>query len=233
MIRLIDITKKYVNGSNELVALNRLNIQIEKGDFLAIMGASGSGKTTLLNILGCMDVATEGEYYFENIPIHTLKQNKKDEFRKNHIGFIFQNFALLKDYTVKENIEIPLRAKGYGKKKREALVREMLEKVGLAEYEKSLPNKISGGQQQRVAIARALVSGASIILADEPTGALDSSTGQDVIDLLKRINRDDGKTVILVTHDEKIASQANHIIMLKDGRIVSDGDGFCIEKKLH
>ena len=153
------------------------------------------------------------------MPVHSLKQNKRDEFRKNHIGFVFQNFALLKDYTVKENIEIPLRAKGYGKKKRDIMVKEILEKVGLSEYEKSLPTKISGGQQQRVAIARALVSGASVILAEEPTGALDSATGQEIMELLKEINRDSGKTILLVTHDEKIASQANHIIRLEDGKI--------------
>lgn len=220
MIKLTNITKKYKNGTNELVALNNVSLQIEDGDFIAIMGASGSGKTTLLNIVGCMDTATDGEYFYDDMPVHSLKQNKRDEFRKNHIGFVFQNFALLKDYTVKENIEIPLRAKGYGKKKRDIMVREILEKVGLSEYEKSLPTKISGGQQQRVAIARALVSGASVILADEPTGALDSATGQEIMELLKEINRDSGKTILLVTHDEKIASQANHIIRLEDGKIV-------------
>ena len=220
MIKLTNITKKYKNGTNELVALNNVSLQIEDGDFIAIMGASGSGKTTLLNIVGCMDIATDGEYFYGDMPVHSLKQNKRDEFRKNHIGFVFQNFALLKDYTVKENIEIPLRAKGYGKKKRDIMVKEILEKVGLSEYEKSLPTKISGGQQQRVAIARALVSGASVILADEPTGALDSATGQEIMELLKEINRDSGKTILLVTHDEKIASQANHIIRLEDGKIV-------------
>ena len=220
MIKLTNITKKYKNGTNELVALNNVSLQIEDGDFIAIMGASGSGKTTLLNIVGCMDTATDGEYFYGDMPVHSLKQNKRDEFRKNHIGFVFQNFALLKDYTVKENIEIPLRAKGYGKKKRDIMVKEILEKVGLSEYEKSLPTKISGGQQQRVAIARELVSGASVILADEPTGALDSATGQEIMELLKEINRDSGKTILLVTHDEKIASQANHIIRLEDGKIV-------------
>ena len=220
MIELKNVTKKYVNGSSELVALNEINLKVQDGDFVAIMGASGSGKTTLLNIIGCMDVLTCGEYIFNDIPVHSLNQRKRDEFRKNHIGFIFQNFALLKDYTVKENIEIPLRAKGYGKKKRDIMVKEILEKVGLSEYEKSLPTKISGGQQQRVAIARALVSGASVILADEPTGALDSATGQEIMELLKEINRDSGKTILLVTHDEKIASQANYIIRLEDGKIV-------------
>ena len=220
MIELKNVTKKYVNGSSELVALNEINLKVQDGDFVAIMGASGSGKTTLLNIIGCMDVLTCGEYLFNDIPVHSLNQRKRDEFRKNHIGFIFQNFALLKDYTVKENIEIPLRARGIAKRKRAIMTKEIMEKVGLLEYENSLPSKISGGQQQRVAIARAIVADSSLILADEPTGALDSVTGQEIMNLLKEINQRSGKTILLVTHDEKIASQANHIIRLEDGKIV-------------
>ncbi len=220
MIKLKNIIKKYTNGSEELVALNGINIEIEKGDFVAIMGASGSGKTTLLNIVGCMDTATDGEYLFDDISVHNLTQCEKDEFRKKHIGFIFQNFALLKDYTVKENIEVPLRAKGIKKKERDSMTREILKRVDLSEYEKSLPTKISGGQQQRVAIARALVSGASLILADEPTGALDSKTGQEIMNLLIKMNNEENKTILLVTHDEKIAAQAKRIIKLEDGKII-------------
>ena len=220
MIKLKNIIKKYTNGSEELVALNGINIEIEKGDFVAIMGASGSGKTTLLNIVGCMDTATDGEYLFDDISVHNLTQSEKDEFRKNHIGFIFQNFALLKDYTVKENIEVPLRAKGIKKKERDSMTKEILKRVDLSEYEKSLPTKISGGQQQRVAIARALVSGASLILADEPTGALDSKTGQEIMNLLIKMNSEENKTILLVTHDEKIAAQAKRIIKLEDGKII-------------
>jgi len=220
MIKLKNIIKKYTNGSEELVALNGINIEIEKGDFVAIMGASGSGKTTLLNIVGCMDTATDGEYLFDDISVHNLTQCEKDEFRKKNIGFIFQNFALLKDYTVKENIEVPLRAKGIKKKERDSMTKEILKRVDLSEYEKSLPTKISGGQQQRVAIARALVSGASLILADEPTGALDSKTGQEIMNLLIKMNNEENKTILLVTHDEKIAAQAKRIIKLEDGKII-------------
>ena len=220
MIILKNIIKKYTNGSEELVALNGINIEIQKGYFVAIMGTSGSGKTTLLNIMGCMDTATDGEYLFNDISVHKLTQSEKDAFRKKYIGFVFQNFALLKDYTVKENIEVPLRAKGIKKKERDSMTKEILRRVDLCEYEKSLPTKISGGQQQRVAIARAIVSGASLILADEPTGALDSKTGQEIMNLLIKLNNEENKTIVLVTHDEKIAAQTKRIIKLEDGKII-------------
>ncbi|MBR4344968.1 MAG: ABC transporter ATP-binding protein [Lachnospiraceae bacterium] len=219
MIQLKDITKIYKNGNNDLYALKKINLEIEKGDFIAIMGASGSGKTTLLNILGCMDAATEGEYTFDGEKVSELKPSKTDLFRREHIGFVFQNFALLKDYTLRENVEIPLRALNIPKKKRNRISDDILSRVGLADYIKQYPTKISGGQQQRCAIARALVSGADLILADEPTGALDSKTGQEILDLLKKINSE-GRTVIIVTHDEKIAIRANRIIKLEDGCIV-------------
>ena len=219
MIQLKDITKIYKNGDNDLYALKKINLEIEKGDFVAIMGASGSGKTTLLNILGCMDTATEGEYIYDGEKVSELKPSKADMFRRDHIGFIFQNFALLKDYSLRENVEIPLRASNISKKKRNRISDDILSRVGLADYFKQYPTKISGGQQQRCAIARALVSGADLILADEPTGALDSKTGQEILDLLKEINSE-GKTLIIVTHDEKIAAQAKRIIKLEDGCIV-------------
>lgn len=167
-----------------------INIEIQKGDFVAVMGASDSGKTTLLNILGCMDCATEGEYVYDDQ--------------------VVSGFSHLKDYTLRENVEIPLRAKNIPKKKRNALSDNILIRVGLGDYIKSFPTKISGGQQQRCAIARALVTGADLILADEPTGALDSKTGQEIIDLLQEINNE-GKTVIIVTHDERIASQTKKL----------------------
>lgn len=196
-----------------------INIEIQKGDFVAVMGASDSGKTTLLNILGCMDCATEGEYVYDDQVVSGFSHLKADLFRREHIGFVFQNFALLKDYTLRENVEIPLRAKNISKKKRNALSDNILIRVGLGDYIKSFPTKISGGQQQRCAIARALVTGADLILADEPTGALDSKTGQEIIDLLQEINNE-GKTVIIVTHDERIASQTKKIIRLADGKII-------------
>lgn len=219
MILLNEITKIYRNGDNEQLALKDINIEIQQGDLVAVMGASGSGKTTLLNILGCMDCATKGEYLFNNQMISDLSPGKADLFRREHIGFVFQNFALLKDYTLRENVELPLRAKNIPKKKRHELANDILERVGLADYIKSFPTKISGGQQQRCAIARALVTGVDVILADEPTGALDSKTGQEIINLLKEINNE-GKTVVIVTHDEKIALQTNRIIRLEDGRII-------------
>ena len=219
MILLKGITKVFKNGDNDLFALKDINLEINGGDFVAVMGASGSGKTTLLNILGCMDCATEGEYIFDGQRVSDYSSFKSDMFRREHIGFVFQNFALLKDYTLRENVEIPLRARNVSKKKRNALSDEILTRVGLGEYIKSFPTKISGGQQQRCAIARALVTGADLILADEPTGALDSKTGQEIIDLLKEINNE-GKTVIIVTHDEKIALQTQKVIRLSDGRII-------------
>ena len=221
MIQLKDITKIYKNGDNDLFALNKISMKIENGDFIAIMGASGSGKTTLLNILGCMDTATRGQYLYYDQNISALRPAEMDVFRREHIGFIFQNFALLKDYTLRENVEIPLRAKNIPKKMRNILSEDILIRVGLGDHIKSYPTKISGGQQQRCAIARALVTGSDLLLADEPTGALDSKTGQEIINLLKEINNK-GKTVIIVTHDEKIALQTKKVIRLADGRIIGE-----------
>lgn len=216
MIRLINIKKTY--NKNNMPALQEVTLTIKKGEVVAIMGTSGSGKTTLLNIIGCMDTMDEGEYFYDEEEIHSLRGRKLDEFRKKNIGFVFQQFALLKDYTVLENVELPLRAMKMNKKKRKEIVMEWLKKVGMEQYADKLPPKLSGGQQQRCAIARALVSGAPVILADEPTGALDSKTGQEIIDLLLKL-KSMGKTVILVTHDEKIANQTERIIRLEDGRI--------------
>lgn len=216
MIQLKNIMKIY--NKNSMPALQDVSLTIEKGEAVAIMGASGSGKTTLLNIIGCMDTMDEGEYFYGEDRVHKLRGRALDEFRKKNIGFVFQQFALLKDYTVLENVELPLRAMKMNKKKRKEIVMEWLKKVGMEQYADKLPPKLSGGQQQRCAIARALVSGAPVILADEPTGALDSKTGQEIIDLLLKL-KSMGKTVILVTHDEKIANQTERIIRLEDGRI--------------
>ena len=216
MIQLKNIMKIY--NKNSMPALQDVSLTIEKGEAVAIMGASGSGKTTLLNIIGCMDTMDEGEYFYGEDRVHKLRGRALDEFRKKNIGFVFQQFALLKDYTVLENVELPLRAMKMNKKKRKEIVMEWLKKVGMEQYADKLPPKLSGGHQQRCAIARALVSGAPVILADEPTGALDSKTGQEIIDLLLKL-KSMGKTVILVTHDEKIANQTERIIRLEDGRI--------------
>lgn len=216
MIQLTNIKKTY--NKESMPALQEVSLTIEKGEAIAIMGASGSGKTTLLNILGCMDTMDEGEYLYGEEKVHKLRGKKMDEFRKNNIGFVFQQFALLKDYTVLENVELPLRAMKVNRKKRKEIVMEWLKKVGMEQYADKYPTNLSGGQQQRCAIARALVSGAPVILADEPTGALDSKTGQEIIDLLLEL-KSLGKTVIIVTHDEKIANQTERIIRLEDGQV--------------
>ena len=219
MISIKNITKIYNKNSSDIPALQDVSLKIDDGEMVAIMGTSGSGKTTLLNILGCMDGWNEGEYFFQGTDVSKLKNDRLDKFRRQNFGFIFQQFALLKDYTVRENVELPLRAVNMPKKKRNAIVEDMLGKVGMAQYVDKIPTKLSGGQQQRCAIARALVTDASVILADEPTGALDSKTGQEIMDLLIQLNRS-GKTVIIVTHNEKIAEQTSRIIYLKDGKVV-------------
>lgn len=219
MISIKNITKIYNKNSSDIPALQDVSLKIDDGEMVAIMGTSGSGKTTLLNIIGCMDGWNEGEYFFQGTDVSKLKNDRLDKFRRQNFGFIFQQFALLKDYTVRENVELPLRAVSMPKKKRNAIVEDMLGKVGMAQYVDKIPTKLSGGQQQRCAIARALVTDAPIILADEPTGALDSKTGQEIMDLLVQLNRS-GKTVIIVTHNEKIAEQTSRTIYIKDGKVV-------------
>jgi len=220
MIELKDVTKIYNKKERQTAALDAASLKIEKGEMVAVMGASGSGKTTLLNMIGCMDVMDEGEYWFEDVAVHKLRGRSLDRFRREHIGFVFQQFALLMDYTVLENVEIPLRAVNMVKKKRREVALEWLCKVGMEAYADKYPTKLSGGQQQRCAIARALVSGTPVILADEPTGALDSKTGQEIIGLLKELN-EMGKTVIIVTHDERVAVQCGRVIRIMDGKIES------------
>ena len=219
MIKITDLTKIYNKSVNDIPALQKVSLEIEDGEMVAIMGASGSGKTTLLNIIGCMDNWNEGDYIFNETNVGKLKNRQLDSFRRHNFGFIFQQFALLKDYTVRENVELPLRAVNMPRKQRREIVTDMLTRVGMEQYAGKIPTKLSGGQQQRCAIARALVTEASVILADEPTGALDSNTGQEIISLLKELNAS-GKTVIIVTHDEKIAKQTARTIYLKDGNII-------------
>ena len=180
------------------------------------MGASGSGKTTLLNVLGGMDRMDDGEYLFKGERIDQMNNKKLDVFRSKKIGFVFQQFMLLPDYTVFENVEIPLRAQNVKKSKRRHLIMDLLKELGMEGYEKKYPKQLSGGQQQRCAIARALVTKPDLILADEPTGALDRKTGQEIMNLLKKLNKQ-GKTVVIVTHDPTIAEQTNRVIMVEDG----------------
>lgn len=218
MIKLINVSKIYGKDDAKVPALSNVSLTIEDGEMVAIMGSSGSGKTTLLNIIGGMDRVTEGDYYYNDLHVSALSDSKLDEFRQSKIGFVFQQFALIKDYTIFENTEIPLRAANMPKKSRKAAVKNILKRVGIEEYAGKLPAKLSGGQQQRAAIARALVSGAGLILADEPTGALDQKTGEEIMNIFAELNKN-GTTVIIVTHDPKVASYAKRIIKIEDGRV--------------
>lgn len=218
MIRLENISKKYKFSDTETNALTNISLVIENGEFVAIMGASGSGKSTLLNIIGCMDTATSGRYYLNDIDIFKLKAKKLCKIRNEKITFVFQNFALLEKYTAYENIELPLINRRESAKDRRKKVLEVAKQLGIETQLNKLPKQMSGGQQQRVALARALVSGADIILADEPTGALDHKTGIELMKILKNLN-DNGKTIIIVTHDSAVAKYAERIITISDGRI--------------
>ena len=198
-----------------------VSLQIEKGEMIAIMGPSGSGKSTLLNMLGCMDKFDSGEYHYHDIKVHELGRNKLHQFRKKHVGFVFQQFALMNQYTVYENVELPLSIQNVPRRERRRRVYEALEQMGIRDLSKKMPSKISGGQQQRCAIARALASGNELILADEPTGALDVHNGNEIMNILEELNKQ-GKTIVVITHDPKIAERTQRILYMEDGRIVSN-----------
>ena len=215
MIRLEGINKTYYNGS-PLHVLKGINLQVERGELVSIMGASGSGKSTLLNILGILDDYDSGDYYLNNVLIKNLSENKAAEYRNRMIGFIFQSFNLISFKNAMENVALPLYYQHVSRKKRNMLALEYLDRMGLREHAYHLPSEMSGGQKQRVAIARALISKPRIILADEPTGALDSETTQEVMDLLKEVNRE-GMTLVVVTHERDIAMQTHKIVHIKDG----------------
>lgn len=218
MIELKNICKSFRLGDEEIKALDNIDFNIEKGEFVSIIGPSGSGKSTLMNILGLLDVADSGEYILDDITIKNAKDNTLAEIRNQKIGFVFQNFNLLSKMNALENVCLPLMYRGMNSEKSKKLGYEYLEKVGLKGREKHLPNQLSGGQQQRVAIARALVGNPEIILADEPTGALDSKTSKEVIELLKKLN-EEGQTIILITHDTNVAKQAKRIVKISDGKL--------------
>lgn len=218
MIRLTNINKTYNNGT-PLHVLKGINLTIKKGEFVSIMGASGSGKSTLLNILGTLDNYDEGEYYLNDILIRNLNETKAAEYRNRMIGFIFQSFNLISFKNAMENVALPLFYQGVSRKKRNQLALEYLEKLGLKEWAHHMPNELSGGQKQRVAIARALITKPQIILADEPTGALDSKTSVEVMNLLKELHEKEGLTIVVVTHESGVANQTNKIIHIKDGVI--------------
>lgn len=218
MIRLTAINKTYNNGA-PLHVLKGIDLTIEKGDFVSIMGSSGSGKSTLLNILGILDNYDTGDYYLNNVLIKDLSETKSAEYRNRMIGFIFQSFNLISFKNAVENVALPLFYQGVSRKKRNALALEYLEKLGLKEWAHHMPNELSGGQKQRVAIARALITKPQIILADEPTGALDSKTSVEVMDLLKELHQKEGLTIVVVTHESGVANQTNRIVHIKDGII--------------
>lgn len=218
MIKLENISKKYKFSDTETNALAEVSLEINSGEFVAIMGASGSGKSTLLNIIGCMDTATSGNYYLNGEDVFKLKPKELCRIRNEKITFVFQNFALLEKYTAYENIELPLVNRKVSAKERKKKVSEVARQLGIENQLHKLPKQMSGGQQQRVALARALVSGADIILADEPTGALDHNTGIELMNMLKDLN-EKGKTIIIVTHDPTVAEYAERIITISDGRV--------------
>lgn len=221
MIELDKITKIYNKEIQDSKALDEASITIKNGEFVAIMGPSGSGKSTLLNIIGCMDTATTGTYLLDGEDITQLQRKDVDKVRKEKIGFVFQNFALMDYYTAYENIELPLLVKNVKRSERKRIIEEKMNYLGITNVKDKIPAKMSGGQQQRVAIARALVTDCDILLADEPTGALDQNTGKEVMKYLREINND-GKTVIVVTHDSQVADMTDRTIVICDGRVVED-----------
>ena len=221
-IKLDNIQKYYKVGKEKLHILKNLNLQIEEGEFVMIMGKSGSGKTTLLNVLGFLDNIDEGKYTFNDIDVSSLNENKRAEYRANYAGFVFQQFNLIDTLNVYQNIEVPLIYAGVKDKNvRKELIEKRLKEVGLFDKALSSPNHLSGGQKQRIAIARALVNSPKIIFADEPTGALDSDTGNDIMQLLTGLNKN-GTTIIMVTHDQDMTKYASKVINLKDGAFVEE-----------
>lgn len=221
IIDLSGISKIYKQGENKFKALDNISLKVNEGEMIAVMGPSGSGKSTLLNIIGCMDTASVGEYHLNDIDIGKLDNKKVAKIRNRYVGFIFQYFALMKDYSVLDNVEIPLIFRKMKKKERREICTEFLDKLGIKAHIKKRPPQLSGGEQQRVAIARALVTKCPLIIADEPTGALDQKTGRYIMDILSKINKE-GKTIIIATHDANVASYCKRKIVIEDGKIVSD-----------
>ena len=222
LIELNNIYKIYHMGDSDVHALDGVTIQIRKGEFVAIVGQSGSGKSTAMNIIGCLDVPTSGTYRLNGVDVSTMKNDEQAEIRNKMLGFIFQQYNLLPRLSVQENVELSLLYAGVGAAERRARALKALKRVGLEDKAKNMPNQLSGGQQQRVSIARALAGDPSVILADEPTGALDSRTSREVLSFLQELNRE-GNTIVLITHDNSIAVRAQRIIRLQDGRVIYDG----------
>lgn len=227
MIEVRDVYKKYFIGTpNEMCVLKGMSMVINDGEFVAIVGQSGSGKSTLMNILGALDTPTEGDYLIDGVSSKDLTQDMLSEVRSKEIGFIFQKFHLIPRTSALDNVQLPTQyTEGANKKEVTARAKELLTMVGMDTRMHHMPNELSGGQQQRVAVARALINNPKILLADEPTGALDTKTGIQIMDIFKKINREDGKTVILITHNDELAQEADRIITIADGEIVNERKG--------
>lgn len=221
LIQIEDLCKVYNPGENEVRALDHVSLTVNTGEYVAIIGQSGSGKSTLMNMLGCLDVPSSGEYILNGQNVSHLTDDQLSDIRNQEIGFIFQGFNLIPSFTAVENVELPLLYRGIGKRERHELAVKALEKVGLFQRMGHKPSEMSGGQQQRVAIARAIAQAPPVILADEPTGNLDSGSSKEIIQILKELHKE-GRTVILITHDNEIAAQAKRVIRIKDGKIERD-----------
>ena len=221
LIQVKDLCKVYNPGENAVHALDHVDLTVEKGEFVAIIGQSGSGKSTLMNMLGCLDVPSSGSYYLNGVNVATMHDNELSVIRNREIGFIFQGFNLIQNLTALENVELPLIYRGVDRKTRKKLASDSLKRVGLEKRMSHKPSEMSGGQQQRVAIARAIAARPPVILADEPTGNLDSASSREIMQILKEMHRD-GKTIVLITHDDGIAASARRVVRIMDGRIESD-----------
>lgn len=223
ILKMKDISKIYEMGSEKVIALDKVNLSIKEGEFVSVLGPSGSGKSTLMNIIGCLDIPSSGEYILSGQKVAGLNEKELARIRNKEIGFIFQSFQLLPKLTAAQNVELPLIYAGVNQSERKKISQEILTKVGLADKTNNLPTQLSGGQQQRVAIARAISTEPSILLADEPTGALDQETGIKILDLFKELN-EEGRTIIMITHDKSIAKYGNKILNIVDGSLSRSGD---------
>ena len=225
MIELTNINKYYRQGDHRFHVLHDINLTVDQGEFVAIIGESGSGKSTLINIIGFLDDDFTGTYFYEGQPIHDYTRKQFSRLRNQNVGFVFQNFKLIRETTVAENVALPLLYAGQRRREVRERVTAVLDQVGLHGYEDQLSQNMSGGQQQRVSIARAIIAHPHFLIADEPTGALDTETSQEIMNLFKRLNRDEGTTIIMVTHDPHVAAQCERVVKIIDGRVVSDSQG--------